>query len=344
MSAARELGRIAARGTPRDLGRALGEAGRAAVHAVLLDAPYWRAVTAPAHRAAVARMRDGLGARFPAILAEIEGLAEGLALPFEDVLAWNCRGDLLSNAPDGCTTVLLPGPEPVIAHNEDGLPGFRGHALLADLAPEDAPNFTAFCYPGSIPGHTFALTGAGLVQAVNNIRLRGVVPGVPRMALGRAALSCRDLDAVTDLLLRNNDSGGFHMSFAQAGDHRLISVEYGGGATSVVEIDTPSVHANHALHMPLVPEGQSVTRSSADRQARGAALLARGLRDPVAILRDTGGDGLPIFRTAPDDADDENTLTTALFRVRATGVEWELRAQRSDELAHSGTLDCQATG
>jgi hypothetical protein len=128
------------------------------------------------------------------------------------------------------------------------------------------------------------------------------------------------------------------MSFAQAGDRRLLSVEYGGGATSVMEIVAPSVHANHALHLPLDRDGQSITRSSADRQARGAALLARGLRDPVAILRDTGGDGLPIFRTAPDDADDENTLATALFRVRATGVEWEVRAQGSDAVVHHGEV------
>lgn len=340
MSGAAELGRVQMRGTPRALGRALGEAGRAAVHAVLLDAPYWQAVTAPVHRAAVTRMEAGLRTRFPAIHAEIEGLAEGLALPFDDVLAWNCRGDLMSNAPDGCTTVLLPGPEPIIAHNEDGLPGFRGHCFLADLAPEGAPAFTAFCYPGSIPGHTFAVTGAGLVQAVNNIRLRGVAAEVPRMALGRAALGCSSLDGVAAHFGANHDSGGFHMAFAQAGDARILSVEYGGGAVSVREIVEPQVHANHALHLALGPEGQSVTRSSSDRQARGTARLAEGVRDPLAILRDGTGPGLPVFRTAPDDPDDENTLATALFRVHGGRLDWEVRAQGSMEVEHAGSVTC----
>lgn len=338
MSGAPELGRIAARGTPRALGRALGEAGRAAVHDVLLGAPYWQAVTAAQHRAAVARMGAGLRTRFPAIWAEIEGLAEGLALPFEDVLAWNCRGDLVSNAPDGCTTILLPGAEPVIAHNEDGLPGFRFHAFLADLAPKDAPGLIAFCYPGSIPGHTFAVTEAGIVQAVNNIRLRGVSAAVPRMAIGRAALGCRDLAAVEAHFAANHDSGGFHMAFAQAGARRILSVEYGGSAVSVVEVRVPQVHANHALHLALRPEGQSVTRSSADRQARGTALLAEGVRDPRAILRNTGGAGLPIFRTAPDDPDDENTLATAIFRVGADAVTWQVHPQGSAEMIHEGRV------
>ncbi|WP_210879357.1 C45 family autoproteolytic acyltransferase/hydolase [Roseovarius autotrophicus] len=336
MTGTPELRRITARGTPRKVGRALGEAGRTAVHTVLLHTPYWQAVTAPAYHAAVARMGEELRARFPTIHEEVAGLAEGLALPFEDVIAWNCRGDLISNAPDGCTTVLMPGREPVIAHNEDGLPGFRGHAFLADVMPEGAPGFTAFCYPGSIPGHTFAVTGVGLVQAVNNIRLRGVVAAVPRMALGRAALGCRSLDEVTAHFRANHDSGGFHMGFAHAGDTRILSVEYGGGAVSVGEITEPKVHANHALHLPLGPEGQSITRSSADRQARGTALLAQGIRDPLAILRDTAGPGLPIFRTAPDDPDDENTLATTVFRMRATGVEWEVRAQNRAKVEHHG--------
>jgi hypothetical protein len=338
MTGTHELGRITARGTPREVGRALGEAGRAAVHQVLLGEPYWQAVTAPAHRAAVARMVDGLRARFPTIHEEIEGLAEGLALPFWDVLAWNCRGDLVSNAPDGCTTVLLPGPEPVIAHNEDGLPGFHGHAFLADVTPEDAPGFTSFCYPGSIPGHTFAVTEAGLVQAVNNIRLRGVVARVPRMALGRAALGCRSLDEVAAHFRTNNESGGFHMAFALAGDPRLLSVEYGGGAVSVQEVRGAQVHANHALHLHLGPEGQSITRSSADRQARGTDLLTQDIRDPIAILRDSGGPGLPVFRTAPDDPDDENTLATAVFRIHGAGVDWEVRAQGSTEMVHAGKV------
>lgn len=338
MTGAPEIGRIAVEGTPRDVGRALGEAGRAAVHEVLLSAPYWRAVTAPAHRAAVLRMGEGLRARFPAIHDELEGLAEGLGLPFEAVLAWNCRGDLISNAPDGCTTVLLPGPEPVIAHNEDGLPGFRGHAFLADVAPENAPGFAAFCYPGSIPGHTFAVTHAGLVQAVNNIRLRGVEARVPRIALGRAALGCRSLDAVAAHFRANNDSGGFHMAFAQAGDRRILSVEYGGGAVSLVEIAQAQVHANHALHLAPGPEGQSITRSSSDRQTRGTDLLTQDIRDPLAILRDTGGAGLPVFRTAPDDPDDENTLATAVFRIHGAGVDWEVHAPGRTELVHAGKV------
>lgn len=331
-----ELGRVAARGTPRAIGRILGETGRAAVRDILLKSPYWQAVTAPAHQAAVQRMAANIRARFPAIREELEGLAEGLALPLEQVMAWNCRGDLMSNVPDGCTTVQIPGAPHLIAHNEDGLPGFRGHAFIADVTPDTGPGFMSFCYPGSLPGHTFAATRAGLVQTVNNLRLRNVTAQIPRMVLGRAVLATTTLDEALALLGDNPASGGFHMTLAQAGDTRLVSVEFGGGTCSQMRIKAPALHANHALHLQPGPDGQTITRSSGDRQAHGTALLAAGHCGPVAILRSTDGPGLPIHRTAPDDPDCENTLATAVFRVGKTGVEWNIFDQNSDTAVLAG--------
>ena len=330
------LGWVAAGGTPHDIGRALGRAGRTAVHRHLLGATIWQRVTDPAHRPRLARMTATVMARFPALWAEIEGLAEGLGLPVAQVMAWNCRGDLLASAPDGCTTVMLPGERPVLAHNEDGLPFFRGASFIAEVTPDGAPGFHAFCYPGSIPGHTFAFSQAGLVQTVNNIRLTGVEPEVPRMVLGRAVLAARDIGAALAVLAAHPDSGGFHFALSHVADRRIVSVEFGGGEVSAIEITAPSLHANHALHQHRGVAHQIVTASSRDRQARGEALLAAGAVDPLAILRDTGGPGLPIRRDAADDPDDENTLATAHFRVTEDGIEWSIHDRRAGAPSYAG--------
>lgn len=328
-TAARALAWRRIGGDPRAVGRALGQAGRAAVAAHLLPHPVWQAVTGPAHRDRVARMAVATAQRFPDILIEIEGLAEGLGLPFEAVFAWNCRGDLLAAAPDGCTTVMIPGPEPLLAHTEDGFPVLRGHCFMAEVEPDWGPGFTAFCYPGSIPGHTFGWSAAGLVQTVNNIRLTGVAPEIPRMVLGRAVLAAPGRTAALDILASGAQSGGFHFCLGQVGEPTLLSVEFGAGAVSVREVATPAAHANHALHHPAADSGaQIVTRSSADRQARATALLVAGTA-PGEILHDPGGAGrLPVWRADPDDPDEENTLAMARFRLRAGGIDWEVTDAR----------------
>lgn len=321
---ASELGSVVLQGGPRAMGQALGVAGREAVHGHLLTAEIWARVTDPVHAGRLERMTASVRNRFPAIWAEIEGLAEGLDLPVAQVMAWNSRGDLLASVPDGCTTVLLPGEVPVLAHNEDGLPFFRGACFMADARPDGAAGFRSFCYPGSIPGHALAFTDAGLVQTVNNIRLTGVEADIPRMVLGRAILAAGSIAEALAILRANPNSGGFHFSLSHVADRRIVSVEFGGGEISVQEITAPAVHANHALHQGRGLAGQIVTASSRDRQARGEALLAAGERDPLAILRDTGGCGLPIRRDAQDDPDDENTLATAVFQVRPEGIEWSI--------------------
>nr|WP_265336209.1 C45 family peptidase [Mesorhizobium sp. B2-1-8] len=121
--------------------------------------------------------------QFPRYWAELQGLASGLELRFDDVFLWNCRGDIWAMAPDGCTTVQLPGSPHVIGHNEDGDPDFAGPCALAHVASEGGNAFTAFVYPGSLPGHTFAVTSRGLVQTVNNIRPLAGGAGTPRMVL-----------------------------------------------------------------------------------------------------------------------------------------------------------------
>lgn len=321
----RDLGWHAISGSPRQIGQALGHAGRAAVHRHLLKSEIWAKVTTPEHLGHLARMEENTRTRFPQVWEELIGLAEGLELPLVQVFAWNCRGDILSSVPDGCTTVQLPGAEPVIAHNEDGLPFFRGSCFIAEISPRNGSRFRAFCYPGSIPGHTFATSETGLAQAVNNLRLTGLRPTIPRIVLGRAVLAAQDRRAALEVLRHTPNSGGFHFTLGQVGEPDILSVEFGGGNCEVRKIDHPAIHANHALHLAAARTGgQIITASSRDRQARGEILLAEGCRDPLVILRDTGGPGLPIRRDAPDDPDDENTLATAVMRVTKQGIEWEI--------------------
>jgi hypothetical protein len=310
----------------------MGAKGRKVVHAHLINSKVWSAITAPEHAQKVSRLMENTKVRFPDFYEELRGLAAGLELPFKDVFAWNCRGDILSSVPDGCTTIQTPGDEILISHNEDGLPFFRGHCFILDAKPQFSMGFRAFCYPGSLAGHTFGWNNAGLAQAVNNLRLRNVDATIPRMVLGRAVLSAKSLQDAVDALSDNPRCGGFHMTLAQAGNAQLLSIEYGGGAISVVPVTARSGHANHALHLPA--DGQIVTRSSGDRQAQVERLLLDARISDIDILRDTSGSGLPIRRDSPDDPDQENTLATCVFIVSKTAVEWRIYGEKEERAAY----------
>jgi hypothetical protein len=324
-------------GSPFEIGAALGRFGARAAHEYLKHGEAWATVMQWRGSDAVKLATRLVEERHPACWQELQGLAAGLALPFEDVFLWNCRGDLWAMAPDGCTTVQVPGESyPLFAHNEDGDPGFAGHCAIAEITIPGQSRFASFVYPASLPGHTFAVNGAGLAMTVNNLRALHVVPGLPRMVIARAMLDMPDVPSALKYLREAPRSGGFHFTLAQAGSRVLTSVEFNADLCSVLELQSPALHANHMIHAAMAHQPQIVTGSSGHRQIRGDALLREAAAeqrapDPLAILFDQGHAGFPIFRKDPADSDHENTMASAIIHVGADAVEWQVHVSQSME-------------
>jgi hypothetical protein len=168
------------------------------------------------------------------------------------------------------------------------------------------------------------------VQTVNNIRAQNAGDGLPRMVLARAVLDCASIDQAIDLVAGAVRAGAFHLSLAQAGDPRLVSLEFTHSGCSAVEVSRPQCHANHLIHSATAGEAQIVTGSSRARQERGEELLAAaaGDFDPLTLLRDRTRAALPVYREQPDDPDDENTLATAVFEIATDKVAWRVYDRR----------------
>jgi hypothetical protein len=314
---------LTAHGSPHEIGLALGRWGAEACHRHLVHSAAWAQIQACHGRPEVAAAQHLLQQHHPWIAEELNGLAQGLELPPEAVFLWNCRGDLWALAPDGCTTVLAPGR---LSHNEDGDPGFTGSCGIAEVRPHEAPGFVSFVYPGSLPGHTFAVNEAGLAMTVNNLRARRAGPGLPRMALTRALLALHTPAQAIAGLRAAPRMGAFHLGLGQAGAGQTWSVEFSQLAVTAEAVaDAARLHANHAIHAGQAGLAQVVTASSAHRQARGTALLAQG-QDALAILADAGDPVEPIFRQSPADTDQENTMATADIDLSGPTVRWAVYA------------------
>lgn len=308
-------------GTPFEAGRELGRLGRTAVERHILPSEMWQQVSALAQGGLAARLADNTAALFPEIMREIYGLAEGLRLPLANVFAWQCRGELLGAVSEGCTTLIIPGTLPCIAHNEDGPPPLRDQCFMVEYVPtENREGFCAFCYPGIIPGTAFGWSASGLVQAVDNLRLCGISPEIPRVVVARATLVQRSVEPAIRVLRNAPSSAGFHFSLGDLCG-RIVSVEFGGGRLSTRKVSKPTTHTNHMLCPDEMGIPEIVTTSSSDRLNRASALLEQHAACPLTVLKDTGGSGLPIFRTDPSDPDEENTICSAILRIRENGIE-----------------------
>ena len=319
------------------VGRALGEAAATALREVVPGIERFRSLMREwSGTDRVRSLEAAARAAWPRYVREIEGIADGAGVAFDTVFLWNCRGDLpeagdrMRRADDaGCTTLMIPprGARPgIIAHNEDDAPELRGHCHVAHVRPDGAPGFVSFYSPGLLPGHTFAVNGAGLVQTVNDVRLEDPGIGVPRHLVCRAVLDCGRLDDAVARIRDTGRAGGFHHTLGCAGDRRLLSVEAPASGCAVAEVSTPRAHANHLLDPRFAHVPQVVTPSSRSRQTRADALLGGGAADegdPLCILGDVGA-SLPIHRREKDAGDPGFTLATGVFRIAGAGVDYEV--------------------
>ncbi|WP_095097638.1 C45 family peptidase [Pseudomonas sp. Irchel 3A5] len=321
-------------GSAYAIGHGLGVFGRDAVLEHLRPLALWQYLASQANTLKAQQMRQQVQTGFPRYWQEIEGLADGLQLPLDEVFMWNCRGDYVhQQSVDGCTTVFGPTRGgTLIAHNEDGLPQLRGHCALLHATPEEGLAFTSFIYPGSLPGHTLAVNERGLVATVNNIRPAHIPAGVPRQILARATLDAACIDEAISVVTRTDRAGAFHHTFGQVGSARLVSVEASAEGSNVSEVQWPAGHSNHLVSLSLSRVEQRVTASSGARQRCVDLQLQQISGDLDAnvsldILRDISGGALPVYRCAPNDPDDENTLATGIFLISADTVEWRIYTQ-----------------
>ncbi len=331
-------------GSPYDMGRQIGEAVRDTVMSISVrNAEFMALEEKWAGSLYVSDLKLAARNAFPTYMREMEGMADGIGLPFEQIFIWNCRGDLRlpedapksvqNGAADGCTTLMIPGnmsadAPHVIAHNEDGSDDLYGHCFWLVATPDSGQAFESYLYPGMIPGHTLGINAAGLVQTINNIRVHDLKPGIPRHLITRAVLGCSSLDAALAILRRTDRASGFHHNLGMAGDDRLFSVEAPATGCEAREIKMPVAHANHLVFDAFTEIDQSITVSSDARQQRASKLLKDGEDQkfgPENILFDRSQTGKTIHRIPGDGSDDYGrTLATGVFKIRPGGVDWNL--------------------
>ncbi|CAK7199576.1 hypothetical protein SEUCBS139899_002257 [Sporothrix eucalyptigena] len=131
-------------GSPYEIGLAHGQAVSDQVHTNIATYTAFFDETvqitwAEARRRAVSQFAAGLARSYPAILEEMQGIADGAAggLTRDDILTLNVRSEIaLTNYTDGCTSISQVSQQKVfLAQNWDWLEELHNGMVVLDISP-----------------------------------------------------------------------------------------------------------------------------------------------------------------------------------------------------------------
>jgi isopenicillin-N N-acyltransferase-like protein len=193
---------------------------------------------------------------FAPAIEEMEGIAEGSGLTFEDILALNCRSEMMFNTTEGCTAMGITSDatsngKPYIAQNWDWIEPARDVSLVVEIRQHPYPTILSIVEAGMVGGK--GLNSAGLGVCLNALSCTGLGVGVPLHLLYRGILNSWKLsDAIESVALPAKAGTG---NFLIGSDSdQVIFIEYVPDNFDVVYAeDGWLAHTNHYLSPILAP-------------------------------------------------------------------------------------------
>ncbi|GAU94726.1 hypothetical protein RvY_06449 [Ramazzottius varieornatus] len=288
----------------------------------------------------------------PQYFEEIRGISEGSGVPFDQVFAMHIRSELALLLRQGhyetpaCTTVFVHRTEAeIVGHNEDNDPDMKAHSYLvsAEILSENGTiveKFTAFAYPGVLPGNAFSFNHAGVIFTANSESPITVpTDKIPRYVMNRALMAAEnpeDVERIVSLEPGLSQGCSLNVIFTKDPNDaiKMRNYELLGSfdqqistiidRTAVLRYDPekPTVEGNGFLYhfnkyeRIKVKQNPENIVSSIHRQNRARQLpVPETAHDVLQFLGDTTDADYPVFRT-PSMKDGGCTIATALFDLK----------------------------
>ena len=230
-------------------------------------------------------------ADYPHFVEELEGVAEGADLPFEEIFLAMCdelwepatwHGGV-PTVPRGCTDFAARGRATVdgstlLAHTNDLALETEQDLVIMKVQAGDEPEFLGLSVGGL--GFSAGFNAAGISMTGNAVSCSDIRPGVPRLLIARAILAARRLGEAMNACLLPLRASNYNNIIADT-NGEIYSME--GSATDCEPIyidDNIMAHANHYISLPM-------RRFEANRNYIGGSIVRynRALR----LLRENYG-------------------------------------------------------
>jgi isopenicillin-N N-acyltransferase-like protein len=215
----------------------------------------------------------------PQYVEELEGVADGAGLDFNDLLVLNCVEAITEDAlHTGCTS-LAAAPEVtadgslLVGHNEDWLPDDQDTVYLVHAKPDNEPAYLAITYGGLLPNIGF--NEHGIAQCCDSVYPNDARMGVPRIFVSRAVLAAgTPAEAIRAALNRRRAAGYNHLIVHVSGE--MYNVEVSAEDFDVIYgLDGMLAHTNNYLsrRMRAIEKDSEELISSRVRYNRAARLM-----------------------------------------------------------------------
>ena len=295
---------VQARGSYRELGRAVGEAAREQVQASVdffrenfTSMTGGRLTFDEAERQAPA-YADAARRWLPGYVEELEGLAEGARVPFARLLVLNCGEEFTSDEPARrpCRPALR-GPATTARRSPSSPAAATSSATTWTGTSIDAVNNVLFDLTGPDGTRVMGLAGApyllmlgmnshGVANVSNSVHSNDNRIGVPNVFVRRATLEARTLEEARDRGLLAARARGTNQFFADTERPALGPRDVGHGARA----HGPHGRRVHGARQPLRLAGHAALRGT--RRARESPVrlataerLLRGAASPRGTTR-----------------------------------------------------------
>jgi len=342
-----ELPYLKVKGTHREVGRQIGEAGRDLVRGELAYyEEQFPLLAGFSYAECVERARVFLkpSEQFaPQIVDQLRGLAEGAGVSFDVLFALNCNEEFTclpdqpsgpgregASAPAGpehCTSFAFKADGRIVAgHNEDWYPGDIEFLTVRHVTLKSGVSYLSVGPAGNLP--ITGVTSNGLCGCANTVYSIDLGVGVPNNLLLTSLFECRSLEEVRDRIdAAPRARGSNHLHADTSG--RIWDIETTATRLAWLDGGGRFVHTNHYVTPELAPQDATTSVGTFKRRARAEELLAAGLEageDPVllgqTVLCDHSNAPLSICAHWDDDDPslDQSVTTASMIWEPAEGA------------------------
>jgi isopenicillin-N N-acyltransferase like protein len=216
-------------------------------------------------RAAAPRFAARIEQAYPRIAAEMQAIAEGAEVPFEDIVAINARTELLhgcfgkaredADDIDGCTgAAVLPGTtregHMIHAQNWDWRDECVESSIVLKVVPDTGPSMLVFGEAGVMA--SVGLNNAGLAVTSNHLESDrdGKHEGIPNSIVRRQVLAQCTLGPAIETVLKAERSSSINFLISHREGEAIDLEATPEDVFWVTPEDDLLVHANHFVSSP----------------------------------------------------------------------------------------------